>query len=167
MPKKSRKEPLLNTAFDMNRYFRSIALIRRPADHRSTWLARWDESAKFYDFIMAEPLEHESYRECIDREVGWILNLDRARDYLVANMAQVNLESDETFPGDAQPSHIGVAFYTVDLYRKNAWQQVAATEGIRWLNSEEIHAGHTSDGHPINPSLVFLIRKSEVIQPWQ
>jgi len=150
----------------MQRLIRSIALIRKPADHRTNWLARWQNHSHHYGFIMAQPLEGESFRECIDREVGWVLNLERQQDYLVANMAQINLDFCDALPGDAHETHIVAAFYVVNLYRKSAWQQVDADRENRWLTAEEIYAGQASDQRPIDPTLRFLIRHSQVIQPW-
>lgn len=151
----------------MQRFCRSIALIRKPTEHRTSWLARWQDRGRWFDFIMAEPLGDESFRECIDREVGWVLDLERERDYLVSNMAQINLDFSDALPGDAHETQILVAFYVVDLYRKSAWQKVDADRENFWLTAEQIYAGHAQDGRPINPNLRFLIRHSEVIQPWQ
>jgi hypothetical protein len=151
----------------MQEFCRSIALIRKPADHRTLWLARWQDRGRWYDFVMAEPLGDESFRECIDREVGWVLDLERERDYLVSNMAQINLNFSDALPGDAHETHIVVAFYVVDLYRKSAWQRVDADRANCWLTAEQIYAGLAQDERPINPNLRFLVRHSEVIQPWQ
>jgi hypothetical protein len=151
----------------MQHFIRSIALIRKPSAHRTSWLARWQNHSRCYDFIMAEPLEEESFRECIDREVGWVLKLERERDYLVANMAQINLDFCDALPGDAHETHIVVAFYVVDLYRKSAWKLVDADGENCWLSAEEIYTGFAQDQRPIEPNLRFLIRHSEVIQPWQ
>ena len=148
-------------------YRRSIALIRKPAAHGTAWLARWDDGQQYYDFVMAEPLEDESFRECIDREVGWVLRLDRQRDYLVANMARLNLEFQARLPGHSEPAQVTAVFYAVDLYRKAAWHQVDADPLNRWLSSKEICRGKTGDGQRINPLVTFLIRRSEVIQPWE
>lgn len=151
----------------MQTLIRSIAMIRKPAEHRSTWLARWQPPTRCYDFVMAEPLEEESFRECIDREVSWVLQLERRRDYLVANMAQINLDFCEALPGDAHETHIVAAFYIVDLYRKSAWERVDSDPENRWVTASEIYAGQARDDRPIDPNLRFLIRHSEVIQPWQ
>jgi hypothetical protein len=148
-------------------YRRAIALIRKPADHGTVWLARWNPRAEHYDFIMAEPLEHESFRECIDREVGWVLGLDRQRDYLVANMARLNLEFDARLPGHPVETCVNVAFYVVDLYRQPAWQRVDADRQNCWLSAKEICSGRTERGQLVNPALAFLIQRSQVIQPWE
>ena len=36
-----------------------------------------------------------------------------------------------------------------------------------WVTASEIYAGQARDDRPIDPHLRFLIRHSEVIQPWQ
>jgi len=73
----------------------------------------------------------------------------------------------DTLPGEPHETHFGVAFYVVELYRKSAWNRVDADAKNRWLTAEEIHQKKSIDGRPVHPTLVYLIRRSEVIQPWQ
>ena len=121
-----------------------------------------------FDFISAEPLQSESFRECIDRQVGIELGLKSA-DILVSNMAQLNLECAAKLSGDTDPSHLGVAFYVVHLYSKASRQKAESLSPneYEWLASEELLCGKTSRGKLVSPILSFLLRRSQVIQSWQ
>ena len=146
----------------MKRFFRSIAMIPNRFTDRDQWLCAWDGNHDCYNFIMGERLETESFRECVERETCWVLGLER-RDILVANMAQVNLEYQDVLPGETDPSHIAVAFYSIHLYGKNARQVVREfTEGA-WLSRPELTNGRAEDGRIVSPVLTYLLQKADVI----
>ena len=68
-----------------------VALIRK-IDRRVRWLGKFDRARKQIDFVIAERLEKESWRESVMREVAWELAIDRRRDFVVSNMAQLNVQ---------------------------------------------------------------------------
>jgi len=152
---------------DSPRYNISIGLIRKFTENGWRWLASWNASKNYFDFITSECLEDESSREAITREVAWTLGLDRGRDILVCNMAQSNLEFVDKIPGDKFAAEMKVAFYNVELYRENAVRQVDALSNTAWLTSQEICEGKTSDNLLMNPRLTYLIARSQVIQHWE
>jgi hypothetical protein len=82
-------------------------------------------------------------------------------------MAQLNMEFATVLPGEFDPHHVAVAFYTVNLYREASRQTVDAHPGGRWLSSRELLKGETMDGKPVSPILTYLLRRSEVIQAHQ
>ncbi|MGI9519462.1 MAG: hypothetical protein ACR2NP_20590 [Pirellulaceae bacterium] len=151
---------------ELQKWFRSVALIRRIQDDRHLWLARADVPDTPLTFITAQRLERESFRESIRREVAWELQLDSRRDFLVSNVAQLNLEFVARLPDDIVDSHIAVAFFLVDLYGKPALQAVQDDPQNIWLSSREVCDGKTDSGVTLDPRLTFLLDRAGVINPW-
>ena len=151
----------------MRKLFVSVALISRFEGDRSQWLVRWQPRGKCYDLVKGRRLDQESFRETIDREVGWQLGLSRDRDYLVSNMAQLNLEFVDTLPGETEPQHVAVAFYPVHLYGRDARTKIEEDRDNCWITADELLRGQ-SDGRPkISPVTRHLLRRADVIAPWQ
>lgn len=143
----------------------AMALIRNRSANGSTWLTKWNGCRGMFELICAQRLEDESFRETVAREVAWQLNIER-RDFLVSNMAQLNLEYDDLLPGECEPTHIAVSFYNVDLYRKTARQAVETNSQLAWLPSSEICQGITPCGKVLNPVHCSLINRARVIESW-
>lgn len=145
----------------MNHFTGSIALFRHPERLENQWLAYWNVGRKFYDFVTAERLDDESFRECLDREVAWVLDLRRGKDYVMSSQARLHL--DLPVESESDDTVLGVEFYIVDLYGKSGRASVELNKQLRWLNSDEVLSGLTSDGERLNPSLVELLNKADVI----
>ncbi len=151
----------------MRKYFRSIGLIRKMNDPgQSFWLAVWSDDDRQFGLVSAPRLESESFREAIMREVGWELDLNPNRDFLVSSVSQLNLEFVGPLPNQCGDLHVAVAFYLVDLFKRTTKQQVESDERCRWLTSQEVVGGLTSDGHAIDETQVYLINRAQVINAW-
>lgn len=151
----------------MEKWFQSIALIRRDHEGKNRWLARaLAHQPNVLDFISAPRLGSESFRETIRREAAWTLNLDPKRELLVSSMAQLNLEFVANFPHDTQETHIGVSFFMVQIYGKTAMQQVEADVANHWLSSQEVCDGFAVSGEQLDPRLLFLLKRAKVINAW-
>ena len=144
-----------------------VALIKRTTDQRIRWLGKIDRTKQQIDFVISERLENESWRESVMREVAWDLALDRKRDFVVSNMAQLNVQLDAILPGYPGQTSITCAFYNVELYRKAAVAQVEQNENFVWLTSNEICNGVTEDGVELNPLILILNEEAKVIQHWE
>ena len=145
----------------------AVTLIRNNSNQTVRWLARLDPGSMQLNFVVGERLEKESFRETAIREVAWELNLDRTRDFLVANMAQGNLEFVDQLPGRFQPNHVVVSFYNVEIYRREVLKQLESDPNNFWVGSDEICDGVTRCGRRFEPIVPFLINRSNVIQPWE
>jgi len=143
-----------------------VALIRK-IDQRIRWLGILNSATQQIDFVIADRLEKESLRESISREVTWKIDIDRKRDIVVSNMAQLNIDFETDLPGRSEPTNIVCAFYNVELYRKSAVAQVDQDENLIWLTSNEICDGVTKDGIKLNPLIVLLNERAKVIQHWE
>ena len=151
----------------MENVFRSVALIRRYQNSKAQWLGVWDSASDWWDFIIGQRLESESFRETATREVSWRLGLDRKTDFLVSNMSQLNMEYVGQLPGDLTEKRIAVAFYGVDLYKAAIAQQILETHQVYWFSSEEVCGGQQNNGPLLNPLVCHWINKWQIIMPWQ
>ncbi|CAK9000744.1 Transglutaminase-like superfamily protein [Durusdinium trenchii] len=99
-----------------NPYVRAVGLLRRWYGDESRWLVRWDERLQAGRFIEAERLEDESFRESLDRELGWVLRLGRKQDYIVSSVPRLHFQRDYEVCGVEGPLQVVVEFYVVELY---------------------------------------------------
>lgn len=145
----------------MNHFTGAIALLRHPEQLEALWLTHWDATLKHYDFVTAERLEGESFRECLDREVAWILDIRRGKDYVISSQARLHLELP-TESSEDEPTGV-VEFYIIDLFGKSGRASIERNKTLRWLTSDEVLSGQTSDDKLVSPALVELLHKADVI----
>gem|GEM_PF-1342302 len=141
----------------------SIAMIRHNEQPEMQWLAYWHDQQQHFCFVTAERLENESWRECLDRELAWQLNVRRGQDYLISSMARMHME--ETVFDAATKSDIEttVELYVVDPYGRRGRAAFAAAKDVRWLNNHELRNGRTDDGRAIDAWLVNLLKRADVL----
>jgi hypothetical protein len=151
----------------METIYSSIALIRNTDNQNVRWLARLNQSTNHLGFVIGERLANESFRETAIREVAWELRLDRQRDFLVANMAQMNLEFIDRLPGQFEKSHVVASFYNVEIYRKGIMASLESDSQNFWVSSEEICNGVSQCGRHFDPIVPYLVNRSNVIQYWE
>lgn len=142
----------------------SVALIRKTYNQSLRWLARFDRSTKQLGFVIGERLENEAFRETTIREVAWELMLDRQRDFLVSNMAQMNLEFIDRMPDRRDKCHVIVSFFNVEVYRKDIVTMLDNDPRNCWVTSEEICNGVSQSGCQFDPLVPYLVNRSHVIQ---
>ncbi|QDT31713.1 hypothetical protein [Thalassoglobus polymorphus] len=122
----------------------AIALIRRWFEDQSKWLVLHDETVDHHRLIEAQRLEEESFRESIDREIAWQLNLERGKDYIVSSAPRLHLEIPiEIAHGcsDKQEVRVDVVeFYLVELYGSSAQKSLDKNSSVQWLNARQFLA---------------------------
>ncbi len=143
-----------------------FALIRDRAEAGSRWLMRQPGCAGMLSLICGDRLEEESFRETVTREVAWQLDLERNREFLVSNMAQINLEFEGMMPDTDDPAKMVVAFYTVDLYRQSARDRINERKDLLWVPSADLCEQSKFEGRMINPFHQALINRCKVIESW-
>lgn len=149
-------------------YRRGIALIRNfNTGNTLRWLGVYDSATQTIGFLTGQRLEGESFREAVEREVAWCLDVDRQTDFLTSKMAQLNLEFVDALIDGTDARHYHVAFFNVEVYRDKVLQRIAAREDLIWVTSDEICSGTTKPGIQFDPVLTALINKSDVIQHWE
>lgn len=150
----------------LNKLEIGVALIRK-IDQRARWLGKFNRSKEQIDFVVAERLENESWRESVMREVAWTLDIDRKRDFVVSNMAQLNIQVSALLPGCSEGTNIACAFYNFEFYRKAAVEKVDQNKDLVWLTSNEICNGVSEDGIELDPLILILNEEANVIQHWE
>ena len=153
----------------MEKSFLAVALVQNMHNGRTRWLLNQSsgESKRELNFIVGERLEQESFRESVTREVAWQLGLDRNRDFIVSNMAQLSVEFVEIDSEAGQERHIALAFYSVHVGKRNILDAIDEVPSTTWVSAAKICAGVTSEGKPIQSDVVEWINKYEVVRPWQ
>ncbi|MFN3157744.1 MAG: hypothetical protein ACE37I_00430 [Rubinisphaera brasiliensis] len=147
----------------MNSFVGSVALVRHPEDEENRWLLKWSDTELQYRMIIAKRLEGETYRECLDREIAWELELRQNRDYLISNMSRLHIEEILQLDDECHGTFFLLEFFAVDLYGKTSKASVEANPALRWISTQEILAGQTQQGEGIDRHLVALLKKFELI----
>ena len=145
----------------------AIALIRSTETGALRWLATNGRESRKLQFVVGDRLESESFRETVAREVAWSLDLERKRDFLVSNMAQMNLEFIDQLPGWSDQCHVHLAFYNMEVYRRDVMKQLNADSTVFWIDSGEVCDGVTRQGQILDPLIPYLVNRSNVIQHWE
>lgn len=141
----------------------SIALIRHPDGKEQSWLAIWCSQYQWYSFVMAERIESESWRECLDRELSWVLPVRRGKDYLISTMARLHLEETVYDAETAENRHVAFEFYVVDPYGRPGKAAFSNLADTRWLTNPELRFGQAADGAKIDPELTELLSRADIL----
>jgi len=144
----------------------AVGLIRS-AHQPNMWLGKFNRERVHFEFVTATRLEKESLRETVTREIAWELGMDRSKDFVVSNMAQLNCDFQNPLPGEEADSQIICSFYNIDLYRKNSLVHLQSRQDLQWLTSMELCSGKTETGIDICPLLLMLNEHAKVIQRWE
>ncbi len=143
----------------------SVSLIRNTSSESVRWLARVNEGTSELDFVIAQRLGNESFRESAIREVAWELRLDRECDFLVSSESQLNLEFVDRLPRWFEKHHVLASFFNVSIYSDEALNSLKHDPRNVWVRSDEIRNGATDCGRRLHPIVPYLINRSNVIRP--
>ena len=141
----------------------SIALIRCSDAPEKQWLAFMDDSETALSFLTADRLEKESWRECLDRELAWRLELRRGKDYLISSMARRHFDETIDDAGDGRTQHFSYEFFVVDPYGSAGRQAFRVIPNSRWVTNEELRNGATNDGVAVSSWLKDLLLKTDLL----
>jgi hypothetical protein len=145
----------------------AIGLIQKLELGQLFLLLNWNQKQQRWKFVCGQRIENESYRETITREIAWQLDLDRQKDFIVANVPQLSVETIEQLPGEDREISISVEFYCIHLYGRTSGEKVDRTSNLSWFSCAEICQGFTHQGETIDPTIVAWLNKWQVVQPWR
>lgn len=149
----------------METSFLSIGLIHRYDQEQSQYLVRKQDSDELWSPIVGQRLEKESFRETIIREIGWVLELDRRKDFLVSNMS---ITSQEYVQEEAPENrHYAIAFYRAKLFTRAARQKIDEDQRNIWVSPQQLCDGVIRDQQKIDPEVVSWINRWSVLNPWE
>ncbi|HBN77613.1 MAG TPA: hypothetical protein DD473_17740 [Planctomycetaceae bacterium] len=144
----------------------SVAMMRHPEEGEKRWMTLWNSKRKQFEMVTALRLENDTYRECLDRELAWKLDLQRGKEYLISSMARLHIEQELILPGDEKPTLYVIEFYVADPYGKQSFNKLEERKDIHWLTTHEILAGYGPEDRSVDPRLVYLLNKFELISPY-
>jgi hypothetical protein len=144
----------------------AVALIQDVVDDRMRLLLKLDSFSRTWRFVTGERIQPESFRETVEREVAWQLDLDRNRDFLVASMAQLTIDCNDTLPDCSQMRALEICFYPVHIYRRHVFEGISRQPQLRWFACHELFNSPLTDGTVIDPKVVTWLKKWEIVQPW-
>ena len=150
----------------LTRWFHGYALVRRIESEGTRWLILRSGDGE-WDLVHGERQKKESFRETASRAVSEQLGLNPTQDFLVSTMAILNHEFETILPGEATPRFVAVSFYPVDIYRACVLEKLDNKPHVSWVRAAELWQGHGPDGRQLNPVTQLLVRRFEIIQPWQ
>lgn len=127
----------------------SMGLVRGWFDGDARWLVIQDPVTQQFRLIEAIRLEDESFRESIDREVAWQLDLRRGKDYIVSSVPRLHLEIPFEVDhgcaiGTEQRVDV-VEFYLVELYGQAARPALESRPHVFWWGQADFQSAQVEN----------------------
>lgn len=142
----------------------AIALIQREADGQTQWLARWNGSGKAFSFVGGHKKEHETFRECLIREIAEELGLEPEADFRVAEKAHSHLEYVGWSDGARAQTAYTMELYPLELTGDFSHEKIASDADNRWLNPSEIQSARTTDGKAVSGTMALLLEMAGLLE---
>ena len=144
----------------MRRSRAALAAVCRPGPGgRTQWLAQWNSHWQRFHFVGGHKRHNETFRQCLLREVADELGLAKGTDFTADEKPLGHLEytaMSERFKADTKYE---MELFRVRLLAANAVTRLHGDPLNRWLNTEEIRAGHTDDEQPISETMGQLLEQ--------
>jgi 8-oxo-dGTP pyrophosphatase MutT (NUDIX family) len=140
----------------------ALAVIRRPRDGGSRWLALWNAKWDAFHFVGGHRRPGESFRECLVREVAEELGLRDGIDCRVAPTPMAHLDYTAWSSHARANTEYTMELFAVELV-EDAERALEGHASVRWLSDDEIRSGRCRDGRPVSPTMGFLIAKAGIL----
>lgn len=132
-----------------------IALIERIVDGEKQWLAQWNDKWKAFFFVGGHREDHETFRECVIREVCEELEL-QPTDFIVASTVSDRLEYIATSRGAGVPTA-----YTMELYETTLSPavelQIDSDTKNAWLTEKDVRQLAAGGVRPVSVTVQVLL----------
>jgi 8-oxo-dGTP pyrophosphatase MutT (NUDIX family) len=139
----------------------ALAVIgRRDRGGRCRWLAQWNPRWARFHFVGGHRRPDESFRECLLREVAEELRLTAGTDFVADERCLARAEYTAWSERARAETYYEMELYGVRLLPTAAAGRVRADPRNRWLTADEMRAGRTTDGLPINESMARLLSQA-------
>jgi 8-oxo-dGTP pyrophosphatase MutT (NUDIX family) len=146
----------------MRKSLGAVALIARQSQGRKEWLAQWNKHWNSFNFVAGHKLPHESFRECVIRELLEELSIAEQRDYLVGDSPLARLEYIAFSRSAREQTAYTVELFEVSLLGRQVEEKVEATPTNRWLAEDEIAMKKTSQGAAVSETMSLLLDKARL-----
>ena len=140
----------------------AAALIRREQDGQTYWLAQWNLHWQRYHFVGGHKRPHESFRECVIREVREELGLCEGADFHAAPEPLAHLEYTAWSESAQQETNYTIELFEVQLVSETARQKVDADKRNRWLAKDELRLQRTAEDMPVSETMALLLSKANL-----
>ena len=142
----------------------AIALIQREAGGQTQWLARWNSSGNAFSFVGGHKAEHETFRDCLIREIAEELGLVPDADFLIAEKAHSHLEYIAWSDGARAQTAYTMELYPVDLTGDFSHEKIDNDPANRWLEPSEIQSSRTKDGKAVSGTMALLLEMAGLLE---
>ena len=147
----------------MNKFVGAFALICRDAADQSQFLTCWNERTHQLEFVAAERLEGETYRDSLLRELGWTLRVDANRQLVISHAPRIHLNCPVEISCGTPPTFYVIEFYLGFPFGRSGADAIAANPNVAWLSPEELHSGQAADGRTFSPVQRLLLSQAGLI----
>lgn len=144
----------------MRQSLAAFALIRRENASGALWLAQWNGNWNRFNFVGGHKRSHESFRECVIREVAEELEIVAGPDCVVSEHPLAHLEYVAWSRSANEETAYSVELFDVRLVNGEAAHRVDAQPANRWLTESEIAAQKSSDGLEVSETMSLLLTKA-------
>ena len=131
----------------------ALAVIRRWCEGRPQWLVQWNQAWQCLALIGGHKHADESFRDCVVREAAEELHLVPGADFCAAAKPLARLEYTAWSARAQADTAYTVEMFDVELHHIAAERQVSADPCNRWITSEEVLSGRTTEGQSLSESL--------------
>jgi 8-oxo-dGTP pyrophosphatase MutT (NUDIX family) len=145
----------------MRRSEAALAVIRRPSDGGSRWLALWNAKWAAFHFVGGHRRPDESYRDCLIREIFEELGLREGGDCVVDPTPLAHLDYTAWSKHALAETRYEMELFAVVL-DKHAEQSLYGNPSVRWLSDDEIRSERCKDGRPVSSTMGFLLARAEL-----
>jgi 8-oxo-dGTP pyrophosphatase MutT (NUDIX family) len=140
----------------------SLAVIRRPRDGGSRWLALWNVKWDAFHFVGGHRHPGETYRDCMVREILEETGLRDGIDCHVEPGPLAHLDYTAWSNHARADTEYTMELFAVDL-DEHAERALEGNPSVRWLTDDEIRSERCRDGRPVSPTMGFLIARAEIL----
>jgi 8-oxo-dGTP pyrophosphatase MutT (NUDIX family) len=136
----------------------ALAVVCRPGpDGAPLWLAQWNAHWQRYHFVGGHRRPDETFRQCLLREIAEELHLTEGTDFEADEQPLAHVEYVAWSERHQAETQYEMELYRVRLLGENVLERIQADPLNRWLSADEIRAGRTADGQPVNETMARLL----------
>jgi 8-oxo-dGTP pyrophosphatase MutT (NUDIX family) len=143
----------------MRRSEAALAVIRRPFEGGSRWLAIWNVKWDAFHFVGGHRRPDEAFNDCLVREIFEELALRDGIDCHVEPTPMAHLVYTAWSNHARADTDYSMELFDVTL-EEQAEPSLRANPAVRWLTDDEIRFERCRDGRPVSPTMGFLIAKA-------
>jgi 8-oxo-dGTP pyrophosphatase MutT (NUDIX family) len=140
----------------------SLAYIERRRGDLVEILTQWNDGWQAFSLVGGHRRPSESFRSCLAREVSEELGLEDGEQYTAGEPPVARLEYVAWSESAGVETEYTLEVYRVDLASPAVEDIVSASPENRWVTTDEVDTGTTSDGRQISPTVARVLTRISV-----